>query len=64
MEELTKVFVELKESVDEIEKELEIAGESGFSYSRAKKIRKAAQTIKLRAQDIRMISSDLYKEKK
>lgn len=61
MEKIEQILVSVKAQVAEIESEIEIAKTKGFVYARAKNIRKAAQELKVAAQDLRTTTTEEFK---
>lgn len=64
MEKIEKIVSTIEESIAEIKSEITMAKEKGFVYARAKNIRKAAQALKISAQDLRTVTSEEFKAKK
>lgn len=64
MDKLENIVVSLKNEIATIESEIVIAKEKGFAYIRSRNIRKAAQSLKIAAQDLRTVSSEILKESK
>jgi len=64
MDKLEQFVTKLKENIVLIESEIAIAKEKGFVYARSKNIRKAAQSIKVIAQDLRTVTSEMFKAPK
>ncbi|HCR35822.1 TPA: hypothetical protein DIU22_02150 [Candidatus Woesebacteria bacterium] len=64
MDKLEQFVAKLKENIVLIESEIATAKEKGFVYARSKNIRKAAQSIKVVAQDLRTATSEAFKTPK
>ncbi|HCR36172.1 TPA: hypothetical protein DIU22_03975 [Candidatus Woesebacteria bacterium] len=64
MDKLEQFVAQLKENVVAIESEIATSKEKGFVYARSKNIRKAAQNIKVIAQDLRTATSETFKAPK
>ena len=61
MNKIEEIISLIEENLVEIKSETEIVKEKGFTYTRAKNIRKAAQQIKITAQDLRIVTSKEFK---
>lgn len=64
MESLKTIVSLIKENLAEVESEIALSEQKGFVYARAKNIRKAAQSLKMNAQDLRVTTTELFKNSK
>jgi len=64
MDKINQLAHSIEEELTDIYNEISTAQEKGFVYARAKNIRKAAQSLKLHAQDLRAVTTEEFKKLK
>lgn len=64
MDALKKIVETIDVHVADVKAEIAKAEEKGFVYARSKTIRALAQSLKLAAQDLRVMTSDEFKKAK
>ena len=62
MQEIIKLAHDIENELTDIYNEIENIQENGFVYARAKNIRKAAQEIKVHAQNLRILTTEEFKK--